>query len=446
MDAETGVAAFSNEGGYGFCKFRRFLILSQFIIQSICGKIVLKIYVTMDLTGENAMSARTSIVKKLRQVYQSREFIIAVAVGCGISARCAVAGGADLLLVLNSGRFRQMGLSSLAGMMPYSNSNEMVLDFASKEIIPQITNIPVIFGLCATDPTIDLVIFIDKVIQNGFTGLNNFPTVGLIDGTFRDVLEEEGFSFQKEVDAIRIAHTKGLFTLAFVFNTEQALKMADAGADVICVHLGFTRGGILGVKRYKTLSEAAVFAREIFEMLDRKNINIIKLVYGGPIQSPSDAKFVFDNSGSMGFIGGSSFERIPNEKMISDITRQFKMIGLEQETAIDRLHSLESNYDYIDSIKKYVTKHYMEEITFQDIADSIHISRNYLSVLFKKELGCTFPQYLFNTRMHKAREILSKNNSIRVKELAMLVGFSDYSYFTRKFKEFFGVTPRCFIK
>ena len=389
--------------------------------------------------------SKKEINNRLNCVYESQKYIIAISTGSGISAKYAAAGGADLILVLNAGRYRQMGLSSLSGMMPFANSNGLVMDFGSREIVPLNLKIPIIFGLCATDPTIETEQFINKIIENGFYGINNFPTVGLIDGVYREYLEETGFSYQKEIDAIRLANQKDLFTLAFVFSEEQAVQMAEAGADAICAHLGFTRGGIMGVKHYLSLNEAASFAKRIFDVIDQLGFQVIKLVYGGPIQTPADAEYVLLNSGSMGFIGGSSFERIPNEKLISEITTQFKKMGTKHDAVANLLDSINQDYDYIGFIREYISEHYMEKILLQDMANLLHMSRSYLSYLFNKELGCSFPEYLMEVRMNKAKEILNKKN-ISIQMVAEMVGFNDQSYFTKKFKAHFGIYPRNFIK
>ena len=361
---------------------------------------------------------RNKIIKTLNRVYDSKNYIIAMAAGSGISAKYASANGIDFILALNAGKYRQMGLGSMAGMMPYSNSNEMVLAFATKEIIPQIHEIPVIFGLCATDPTQDIEELIDKIIEQGFSGIINYPTVGLIDGKFREVLEEEGFSYQKEVEAIRISREKDLFSIAFVFDLEQAFMMAEAGADAICVHYGLTRGGTLGAKQFLSLESAAIKAKEIFDELSLKYTSILKLVYGGPIQTWLDAKYILENSGSMGFIGGSTFERIPIEKSMAEITSVFKRIGSERGAEISSNEKTDRNYAYIDFVKEFVNEHYMEKILFKDLATYLHVSRNYLSGLFKKEMGCSFPAYLENIRLNRAKEIAESNENISISHLS----------------------------
>jgi predicted TIM-barrel enzyme/AraC-like DNA-binding protein len=382
--------------------------------------------------------SKVEILKRLLNQINQRRHIIGVAVGAGISAKYAEKGGADLLLALNSGRFRQMGVGSLAGLLPFANSNQMVMDFGSKEIIPVVKNTPVIFGLCATDPTIDLERFIDKIIENGFSGINNYPSVGIIGGVLREALEEEGMSFQREVEAISIASKKGLFTIAFVFNAEQAQMMVEAGADVITSHLGFTVGGQMDITSPLNLKEAAQLTRDIFAQCDKTDRPIIKMIYGGPIHQSIDLKYMYDNSGAMGYFGGSTFERIPLEKAIVEVTREFKITGqFDQDSA---LFNLADEMDYVYFIKDYIAKNYMNKISFNDLAMRVHLSRTYLSAMFNREVGVTFPEYLTQVRINKAIEIM-RNKNINKTEIATLVGFSDYAYFSKIFKKHTGYSP-----
>src|SRR5699024_11544231 len=186
-----------------------------------------------------------SVVEFLKKQIKIDRHIIGVAAGSGLTAKYAEAGGADFILALSSGYFRQKGVSSLAGYLPVANSNDVVMNFASMEIIPAIKEIPVVFGLSATDPMINLENYIKIIKESGFAGINNYPTIGLIDGDCRDALEAEGITYEKEVEAIKTASGLGLFTIAFVFNTSQAIDMVKAGADVICVHIGLPTGGVL---------------------------------------------------------------------------------------------------------------------------------------------------------------------------------------------------------
>ncbi|SDF71082.1 phosphoenolpyruvate hydrolase family protein [Sporolituus thermophilus] len=295
------------------------------------------------------MFTRAEIIKKLRENITLHRPIIGVAVGSGFSAQQAAAGGADFLLVLNAGRFRAAGVSSLAALMPFANSNELVFDVGCKEILPRVKNTPVVFGVCATDPTTDHDSLIASIIKNGFHGVNNFPTVGLIDGVLRSALEAEGLGFDREVAFMARAVDAGLFTVAFVFDPLQAQKMARAGVDIVCAHLGFTAGGRTGIKSALPLEDGLKLAGEIFAAVDAENSRAIKMVYGGPIITPQEADFFYANTGAVGYIGGSAFERIPAETKIEEITGQFKSIAtLQKENeSLRRELRKKKNYDDI---------------------------------------------------------------------------------------------------
>lgn len=385
---------------------------------------------------------RKEVVNKLKSQLRIAGHIIGVAVGAGITARYALQGGADILLALNSGRFRQMGQSSLAGWMPFANCNQMVKEFGTREIIPIARDTPVIFGLNATDPTVDLAQYIDSISALGFAGINNFPTVGMFDGQFREALEEEGLSFEREIEAVRIAHNKNLFTLAFVFDARQAREMLKAGADLICAHLGLTKGGFTGAKKALSLQSAKVIADEIFSVCDEIGGDTIKMIYGGPVKTPTDLSFMYNNTATMGYIGGSSFERIPSEDAILNITRAFKQTGnIEQDALLVKMiEGVSKHYDYVEFVKEYVAVNYMHEVLFADLAHVAHISRSHLSALFRKEVGCTFPEYLLQIRISKAKEIM-KFKHVKLNEVANMVGFGDYAHFSRTFKKVTGLAP-----
>ncbi len=270
------------------------------------------------------MNVREVIRKMLAENLANNQPIIGVAVGSGLSAKQAIAGGADFLLALNAGRFRMAGISSLAALLPYANSNEMVLDFGSREIIPRAGNSPVIFGACATDVTVDQDALLARIRARGFHGVNNFPTVGLIDGVVRQALEEGGLGFQREVEFIAKAARAGLFTVAFVFDEYQGQAMAAAGADIICAHLGLTAGGKTGAKHAMSLENGVQLAGRIFAAVDRQYPGKIKMIYGGPVSTPEQTARFYGSTGAMGYIGGSSFERIPAETTIEEVTGQFK--------------------------------------------------------------------------------------------------------------------------
>ncbi|MGE6258365.1 phosphoenolpyruvate hydrolase family protein [Heyndrickxia sporothermodurans] len=387
---------------------------------------------------------REQIRKQLKAEIKASGHIIGVAAGAGITAKYAAKGGADLILALNSGRFRQMGVSSLGGLLPFSNSNKLVMEYGSKEVVP-VVNVPVIFGLCATDPTIQLAEYIEEIREKGFSGINNYPTVGMIDGKFGEALKEDGMSFDKEVEAIKIANEKGLFSIAFVFDAEQAKQMVKAGADVICAHLGFTKGGILGAKKVLSLEAAAKVVREIFLACDEIESNVMKLIYGGPVHTPLDVKYMYDNTKADGYIGGSSFERIPSETAITKTAFDFKEIGQSKQDKLfnQMLQGVTKHYDYVNFVKEYVAANYMNEISFTELALVAHVSRTYLSQLFKKEVGSTFPEYVTRFRLNKAIELL-KSGPITLSEVSRLVGYNDYAHFSKSFKKHTGLSPRIY--
>ncbi|CAI3247911.1 Conserved hypothetical protein, TIM-barrel domain [Clostridium neonatale] len=387
---------------------------------------------------------REKILENLKSQVKNGSHIIGVATSSGVTAKYSQNGGADFLLILNSGRFRQMGRSSLAGFLPFCNSNDMVMKFVSREILPLVKDIPIIFGLNATDPTKDLESYIDEIKNMGIDGINNYPTVGLIDGQFSESLEEDGDSYSIEVEAIKIAHEKGMFTVAFVFDEIQAAQMIDAGTDVICVHLGLTGGGVLGAKKVFSLEAAKVKIERIFNKCNELKPDVIKLIYGGPVKTPIDVQYMYGNNEDlMGYIGGSAFERIPSEKTITNITKAFKASSKleEDDFMVKMLDGITKNYNYVEFVKEHVAKNYMNDISFLDLANAAHISRSYLSSLFKKEVGCNFPEYLVKFRINKATEILNKKN-IQLSQLAILVGYEDYAQFSKMFKKYKGCSPK----
>jgi predicted TIM-barrel enzyme/AraC-like DNA-binding protein len=391
---------------------------------------------------------RQEIIKNLRAQINVNGHIIGVASGSGLPAKYAAMGGADFILALSAGKFRQMGRSSLASFLCYANSNQMVLEFACKEMLPQLKTTPILFGINANDPTIHLYEYIKNVKSLGFSGLNNFPSVGLFDGQFREALEEEGINFEREVEAIKIARFLSMFTVAFVFNERQAIQMAEAGADVLCVHLGFTSGGILGAKRAITLEHARITCDRIFKKVDeqvKRGTEIIKVVYGGPISLPADMLYLYENTACVGCIGGSSFDRIPTETAILNTTIDFKTNGRlnDDNTTMHLLNKANRKDDYIAYIKQFIHEHYASDIKLSDLSLVTHVSSNYLSTKFKQEVGCSFTQYLVKYRINKAAELLEKEN-IRCNEIAGMVGYRDYAQFSKMFKKYKGLSPNLY--
>jgi predicted TIM-barrel enzyme len=250
--------------------------------------------------------------------------------GVGLSAKCAEAGGVDLIIIYNSGRFRMAGRGSLSGMMAYGDANQIVLEMA-REVLPVVCDTPVLAGVCGTDPFRIMRNFLRDVQAAGFSGVQNFPTVGLIDGTFRQGLEETGMGFDKEVEMIAAAHELGLLTCPYVFTEEEARAMARAGADVLIPHMGLTTKGSIGARTALTLDQAVERVQGLHDAAKAVNPDVLVLCHGGPIAEPEDAAYVLQRTrGVVGFFGASSIERLPTETAITARVREFKAIAMRQ--------------------------------------------------------------------------------------------------------------------
>jgi len=270
-----------------------------------------------------ALFTRDAILSRLRVKVASGEPIIGGGAGTGISAKMSEAGGIDLLVIYNSGRFRMAGRGSLAGLMPYGDANKIVLQMA-REVIPAVPNTPVLAGVCGTDPFRVMKLFLRDIDAAGFCGVQNFPTVGLIDGSFRRSLEETGMGFGLEVDMIRSAHEMGLLTTPYCFNPDDAQAMAEAGADILIPHMGLTTKGSIGAQTAVTLADSAELVQEMHDAAKRVRPDILVLCHGGPIAEPQDAQYILDHTeGIVGFYGASSMERLPVESAIRDRVHEF---------------------------------------------------------------------------------------------------------------------------
>lgn len=387
------------------------------------------------------------LVTHLKQKVAQHEPIIAAAVGGGLVAKSAVKGGIDFLLALSAGKYRQMGVGSLGSFLAYDNSNELVMEFATRELQKVAQNIPVVLGVQATDPTINLHAYIDKVAARGFQGINNFPSVGLIDGQFAEALEEAGMSYEQEVEAIRYAHEKGLFTVAFVFNEQQAMEMLAVGADIICVHLGLTVGGHLGAKRIQNLQSAKQMAQRIFERVIEQKPHVIRMIYGGIINKPIDAQFMMTDYLIQGYIGGSTFERIPTEYIVEEITTSFKQLQDFQYDDVTQkvIDGINHAHDYVNTAKKYIALYYAQPITLERMAQQLNISSTHLSKQFKKVVGISFQRYLIEYRMNRAVDLM-KDPQLPLFLIAEMVGYTDYAQFSKMFKKVKGIAPKEYIK
>ncbi|CAN9188611.1 unnamed protein product [Alternaria alternata] len=275
---------------------------------------------------------RKSMLQNLRSQIDNGKIIVGAGAGIGLSAKFIEAGGGDLIIIYNSGRYRMAGRGSLAGLMPYGNANDVVLEMAG-EVLPIVKSTPVLAGVCATDPFRDMSRFLKQLKDLGFAGIQNFPTVGLIDGTFRQNLEETGMSYDAEVEVMKMAREMDLLTTPYVFNVEEAKKMANAGADILVAHMGLTTSGSIGASSGKSLDECVKLIQEIRDAATKIKEDVIILCHGGPIAKPEDAEYVISKTkGVHGFYGASSMERLPVEDAITNITKTFK--GLKPGSSV----------------------------------------------------------------------------------------------------------------
>ncbi|PTW41672.1 phosphoenolpyruvate hydrolase family protein [Rhodovulum kholense] len=269
---------------------------------------------------------RKDLLEKFRGMIAEGRPIIGGGAGTGLSAKCEEAGGIDLIVIYNSGRYRMAGRGSLAGLLAYGNANEIVVEMA-REVLPVTKNTPVLAGVNGTDPFCNFDPFLDQLKAIGFSGIQNFPTVGLIDGTFRQNLEETGMGYGLEVDLVALARAKDMLTTPYVFDTDQARAMAEAGADIVVAHMGLTTGGAIGADTAISLEDSALKVQSIAEAALSVRKDVIVLCHGGPISMPEDATYVLSNAPDChGFYGASSMERLPTETALIDQTRKFKTI------------------------------------------------------------------------------------------------------------------------
>lgn len=277
-----------------------------------------------------SLFTRQECLARLHATLAAGKPIIGGGAGTGISAKCAEAGGIDLIIIYNSGKFRMAGRGSLSGMMPYGDANAIVMDMA-REVLPVARKTPVLAGVCGTDPFRIMKLFLQDVKRTGFSGVQNFPTVGLIDGTMRQGLEETGMGYGLEVDMIREAREQDLLTCPYVFSTEDAVDMTKAGADVLIPHMGLTTKGAIGAKTAMTLDEAAERVQDIAAAAKNVRRDILVLCHGGPISEPDDAGYILRRCpDTVGFFGASSIERLPTEVAITQCVKEFKAIAVER--------------------------------------------------------------------------------------------------------------------
>ena len=277
---------------------------------------------------------REQVLERLRAQVAQGKPIIGAGAGTGLSAKFAEVGGADLIIIYNSGRYRMAGHGSLSGLLAFGDANQIVYEMGEREVLPVVKDTPVVAGVNGTDPLRQVPHFLARLDALGFSGINNFPTVGLIDGRFRAELEATNLGFYREVEMIRTAHQMGFFTIVYVFTPEESAQMARAGADCIIAHMGLTVGGSIGLSREggvaMTLAEAPARVQAIGEAAWAVNRDTLLVSHGGPIATPDDARYVQERTDAVGFVGASSMERLPVETAIADTVRQFKSLPVRR--------------------------------------------------------------------------------------------------------------------
>jgi len=278
-------------------------------------------------TGKGNPYTRKEVIERLHATLKKGDAIIAAGAGTGISAKFIEKGGADLVIIYNSGRFRMMGHGSTCGMMAYGDANAIAMEIGEYEVLPVVEEVPVICGVHATDPRRRMWHWLGRVKEMGFSGINNFPTHTIVDGHFRNVLEETGMSVRKEYEMVALARRMDLFSVVYVGTAEEAVEMAKAGADAIIAHVGTTVGGSIGVtKAVVTWDFAIQRTQEIINAVRRVRKDVLFLAHGGPINTPADAKRIMDNTDAVGFVGASSLERMGVEASLTQLTRDFKAL------------------------------------------------------------------------------------------------------------------------
>ncbi len=282
-------------------------------------------------TGKGNPYTKQEVRDRLQLTLDQNRAIIAAGAGTGISAKFIEKGGADLIIIYNSGRFRMAGHGSTAGLMAYGDANLVAMEIGEFEVLPVVEEIPVICGVHGSDPRRRMWHHLIKVKEMGFSGVNNFPTHSIVDGHFRDVLEETGMGFEKEVEMVRLATKMDLFSIVYVAKPEEAIMMAKAGADAIIAHVGTTVGGSVGVVGAScTMDNAIERTQKIMEAGRKVNPNIFFLAHGGPINTPEDVKIILDKTEVHGFVGASSLERMGVEKSLTDLTRKFTSLNINR--------------------------------------------------------------------------------------------------------------------
>jgi predicted TIM-barrel enzyme len=271
---------------------------------------------------------RGEVAKRLQASIAAGSPIIVAGAGNGLSAKCAELGGIDLIVIYNSGKFRMDGLPSICGLMPYGNANDIVLELGKNHVLPAVKHTPIIAGVCGTDPTRNMREFLEQILETGFSGVINYPTISRFDGNIRRDFESVGLGFIREVEMIAMAREIGLYTTCYVRTPEESRQMAEAGVDLIVPHVGLTSGGTIGAGHSMSLDDAATATQAMIDAARAVNPEVFALAHGGPMENPADVAYVLERTTAQGFVGASSIERLPVEKAMVGVVKEFKGLVL----------------------------------------------------------------------------------------------------------------------
>lgn len=387
---------------------------------------------------------KKKFITTLQRQTQAGNYLLGVETATGISARCAVDGGADFILALNSGKLRQMGRSPIGSFLPFKNSNQHTLEFSDSEIHPITGYTPLMLGVNATDPILKMDEFLNKLQVKGYTGVANYPTVSLIDGNFRKALEENGLGYALELNLIREANKKGLVTFGFATDLLSALQMNEAKADIICLHLGLAANEETIAKHRDSLEHILELVRSVSVELKKRKSQSILMIYGGPINSVTEVRYLHNHVASLsGFVGGANFEQLGTTDQFMKRIQDFKRADRthNDDLTAEMLEGASQYDDPVDFVRRYVQENYSLSIHMRELAKLAHLSPCYLSVLFKRKMGITFTDYLVKYRINKAVELM-RHEELQLTEIATMVGYTDYAQFNKIFRKHMDIAPK----
>ncbi|MGM0175078.1 phosphoenolpyruvate hydrolase family protein [Enterococcus sp. DIV0800] len=383
-------------------------------------------------------------VEQFRKKSNNDSHLLGIATATGMTALYGIKSGADFILVLNSGKYRQMGRSSLGGYLPFNNSNLLTMMIGKNEIMPVVPDESIFLGVNATDPLMNQEEIFAYLKKYQYSGVVNYPTVCLFDGQFREALEENSFGFKEEIGFLKEAKKRGFDIIGFVSNQEEALEMAEISPEVICVHLGLTEGGLLGAKRVKSFEAMLNNLSSICTELKNIESKSLIMIYGGIINELTEVRYVYNKFPQIsGYIGGSTFERINSEQRLIEQIKSFKKAEVtnNDNLTIQILEGIHNYYDYVDFVKKYIEENYSTPIYISELAELAHVNSSYLSSLFKKKVGMNFTEYLIRFRINKAIELMN-TTKLRFNEIALMVGYPNYAQFNKIFRKHMGHSPK----